>query len=48
LRPLHRPKGFRPDEKNAVIRFIQAGHANGTFVTQGDMLNFVESKFRKG
>jgi hypothetical protein len=47
MRPLHRPTAVDPDEENAVIRLIETGCANGNFITQRDVLNFVEGEFGK-
>jgi hypothetical protein len=47
VHPLHRPTALKPDEENAVIRLIEAGHVSGNFVIQRDVLNVGESEFGK-
>jgi hypothetical protein len=47
MRPSRRPTALEPNEEKTVIRFIEAEHANGSLITQRDMLNSVESEFGK-
>jgi hypothetical protein len=47
MSPPHQSIALKPDEEKMVIRFIEAGHANSNFVTQREMLNFVEVEFEK-
>jgi hypothetical protein len=44
----HRPLALTEDDKSAVIRMIRNGHSSGNYITQRDVLNFVESQFQKG
>jgi hypothetical protein len=46
-RPPRQPTALKPDEENVVIRFIEAGSGNGSFVIQMDMFIFVEKEFGK-
>jgi hypothetical protein len=43
----HRPLALTEDEESAVIRLTRDGHSPGNYVTQRDVLNFVESQFQK-
>jgi hypothetical protein len=43
----YRPLAFIEDEDSAVIRLIKDGHSSDNYVTQRDVLNFVESQFQK-
>jgi hypothetical protein len=47
MHPPHRPTTLKPDEENVVIRLNEAWYANGCFVTQRDVLNFVEGELGK-
>jgi hypothetical protein len=43
----HHPTTLTEDEESAVIRLIRDGHRFVNYVTQRDVLNFVESQFQK-
>jgi transposase len=43
----HRPPVLTKDEESAVIRLIRDGYNSGNYVTQRNILNFVESQFQK-
>jgi hypothetical protein len=47
LKAAHPPLAFTEDEEPAVICLIRDGHSSGNYVTQRDVLNFVESQFQK-
>jgi hypothetical protein len=42
-----RPLALTEDEESAVIHLIMDGNSSGSYVTQRDVLNFVESQFQK-
>jgi hypothetical protein len=47
MSPPHRLTTSKPDEENAIIQFIETGHANGIFVTQMDIFTFGAGEFGK-
>jgi hypothetical protein len=43
----HRPPALLPDQEDALVALIETGYERGNFVTQRDVLNFVEDNFGK-
>jgi hypothetical protein len=46
-KPPYRPAALNEDQTAAVVTFIENGHRTQNYVTQRDILSFVERNFQK-
>lgn len=46
-KPAHRPLSLNPQQEELILQFIEQGFSSGQYVTQRELLSFVENNFRK-